>query len=865
MTITETLQNSTFNVDETLQQAVTCHKSGNLEKAELLYRAILNVVPQNPDANHNLGVLAVQLQQPLVALPHFSVALENNPNQQQYWLSYIDALIQTNQPELARQLLLQGHERGLSGEAVEALVMRLDSMASESINPTTEETEYLVNLIHQRRYLETEIFAREITERFPLHGLGWKALGVLFKLQGRTEESLEPMQKALALLPGDAEAHCNLGVTLNDLGRLEEAEESYHRALEIKPDYAEASSNLGNTLYNLGRLEEAEAGCRRALEIKPDYAEAHSNLGVTLRELGRLEEAEASCRHALEIKPDYAEAHNNLAITLQEMGRLEEAEDSCRRALEIKPDYAEAHSNLGNTLRELGRLVEAEAGYRRALEVNYNLAEAHNNLGVTLKGLGCLDEAVASYRHALEIKPDYAGAYSNLGVTLIDLGRLEEAEACCRRALEIKPNYAEAHSNLLFILNYSACSYFPDHFEEACSWEARSLSEATRAAARERQFSRSPLTGRRLRVGYVSSDFRKHAVSYFVEQLFAHHDAARVEVFAYSNNNKRDVVTERIKSLVEHWVPVAGLSDQKLLARIEADQIDLLIDLSGHTANNRLGLFALRAAPVQAHWLGYFASTGLTEMDYWIGDATLTPTETDHHFKETVWRLPRIWVSYEGKAEAPDSHWQPAQDGTVCLGSFNNLGKLTPATLALWTQLLHNLPKAKLLLKTQELAEERNRQRILDAFTSYGIGHERIELQDRSITADWSAHMAYYDRLDIALDPVGAVGGGTTTCDALWMGVPVVSLVGDRMASRMTASMLDALGRSEWLATSEDEYVAKVMALAHDIEGRKAMRANQRARMASSPLCDAKGLAQTLEDAFEKMFERWWVQTKKMN
>jgi len=812
-----------LTIDQALQQAITHHRQGQLQDAERLYRAILQSHPCHPDANHNLGVLAVQVKQPSAGLSHFKAAVEVNSNQEQYWYSYIDALIQAGQADAARLVLQQGRQQGLHGEMAEALAVRLEVAVqtaeqtnaeyqqahkhslidlqavpqSNQTSPTPQEVSTLAATFAEGRYAEAIILAQKMTLRFPQHGFGWKALGVLFKLQGRTEESLEPMQKAAALLSGDAEVHCNLGATLNDLGLREEAEASYRRALEIKPDYAKAHFNLGNTLKLLGRLEEAEASYRNALEIKPDYAEAYSNLGNILREFGRLVEAEAGYRRALEIKPDHAKAHINLGVTHQEMGRLE----------------------------------EAEAGYRRALE----------------------------------IKPDYAEAYSNLGITLIDLGRLEEAEACCRRALEIKPNYAEAHSNLLFILNYSACSYFPDHFEEACSWEARSLSEATRAAARERQFSRSPLTGRRLRVGYVSSDFRKHAVSYFVEQLFAHHDAARVEVFAYSNNNKRDVVTERIKSLVEHWVPVAGLSDQKLLARIEADQIDLLIDLSGHTANNRLGLFALRAAPVQAHWLGYFASTGLTEMDYWIGDATLTPTETDHHFKETVWRLPRIWVSYEGKAEAPDSHWQPAQDGTVCLGSFNNLGKLTPATLALWTQLLHNLPKAKLLLKTQELAEERNRQRILDAFTSYGIGHERIELQDRSITADWSAHMAYYDRLDIALDPVGAVGGGTTTCDALWMGVPVVSLVGDRMASRMTASMLDALGRSEWLATSEDEYVAKVMALAHDIEGRKAMRANQRARMASSPLCDAKGLAQTLEDAFEKMFERWWVQTKKMN
>jgi predicted O-linked N-acetylglucosamine transferase (SPINDLY family) len=627
--------------------------------------------------------------------------------------------------------------------------------------PTAAEIGQLADLFNQRRYSAAETIARKITERFQQFGFGWKVLGVVLKLQGRTSESLIPAQKAAILLPMDAESH------------------------------------------------------------------------------------------------------SNLSVTLQELDRLEEAEASCRRALAIKPDYAEAHYNLGNTLKEMSRLAEAEAGYRRAIEIKPNHAEAHYNLGNILKELGLLAEAELSYRSALMVKPDYAEAHGNLGVTLRNLGRLEEAEASYRQALKIKPDIAGVHSNLLFSMNYSASHFLPHHLEEACAWETECTPESAREAARKRQFSRTPLAGRRLRVGYVSGDFRQHAISYFVEQLFAHHDATRVEVFAYSANSMRDAATERIEALAQHWVPAVGLSDQKLFAHIEEDQIDVLVDLSGHTAHNRLGLFAHRAAPVQAHWLGYFATTGLTEMDYWVGDPILTPAATEHQFIETVWRLPRVWVSYEGKDEAPNSCWQPAPDGALCLGSFNNLGKLTPATLALWAQVLLKLPEARLLLKTKELTEENNRQRILDAFASYGIEPGRIELQDGYLTPDWVAHMACYDRMDIALDPVGGVGGGTTTCDALWMGVPVVCLLGDRMASRMTASMLDAVGRSEWLAASEDDYVAKVAALAHDIEGRKMMRASQRARMASSPLCDAKGLAQALEDAFEAMFELWWARTKK--
>ncbi|OGT03402.1 MAG: hypothetical protein A2Z65_07845 [Gallionellales bacterium RIFCSPLOWO2_02_58_13] len=464
---------------------------------------------------------------------------------------------------------------------------------------------------------------------------------------------------------------------------------------------------------------------------------------------------------------------------------------------------------------------------------------------------------MTSYRQALKIKPDFVEAYSNLGNALRDLGQFDDAVASYRRALAIKPDYAEAYSNLLFLYGYHALIDSGEYLAHARDWEQSCVPAPDRQAARRRVFRHPPLTGRRLKVGYVSGDYRQHAVSYFVEQLFAHHDQTRIELFAYSTQGKRDAVTERLQALAEHWITLAGVTDAAICKRIEADGIDVLIDLSGHTAHNRLGVFARRAAPVQAHYLGFMNSTGLTEMDYWIGDEILTPVETDSHFSERVWRLPRVWVSYDGKT-APLPNWHPSQDGAVWLGSFNNLGKITPATLALWAKVLHALPEGKLLLKNKELASAGNRQRILDAMAGHGIAPDRIELQDSSATSDWSAHMAYYDRLDIALDPVGGMGGGTTTCDALWMGVPVIALEGDRMASRMTASMLDAIGQPDWIARSEAEYIGKVVALARDVEQRKSLRHGQRNRMGSSKLCDATDLVKSLESAYSEMFEQWF-------
>jgi predicted TPR repeat methyltransferase len=474
--------------EQALQQAVEAHKAGKLQEAEALYRAILQTQPKHPDANHNLGVLAVSLNKSELAVPLFKTALEANPNQGQFWISYVDALIKEKQFDNARSVLEQGKKLGLAGESVEALEMQLTPIAvvekSKSIlqkqpssftqqrkrvsakkekkknspsnqtnpnqvrSPSQVEVNALLEHYQKGRYDLAENLAKTIAQKYPDHQFSWKVLGVVFQLTGRLQESLIASQRSVAILPNDAEAHSNLGNTLKELGRLEEAEASYSKAIALKPDLAEAHFNLGNTLKELGRLEEAEASYSKAIAIKPDLAEAHFKLGNTLKELGRLEEVEASFRKAIAIKPEYAQAHSNLGNTLQELGRLEEAEASYSKAIAIKPDLAEAHSNLGATLQELGRLEEAEASCRKAIALKPELAEAYSNLGATLQELGRLEEAEASCRKAIAIKPEYAEAHSNLGNTLKELGRLEEAEVSCRKAIAIKPDYAQAHNNL---------------------------------------------------------------------------------------------------------------------------------------------------------------------------------------------------------------------------------------------------------------------------------------------------------------------------------------------------------------------------------------------------------------------------------
>ena len=474
-------QSILLEIERALQQAVIQHQAGSLLAAEDLYRAILQVDPNQADANHNLGVLLVQTNQTETALPYFLTALNADATKGQYWISYIDALIQAGQLAEARHLLALARQQGLEGEKVDALVLRLQCATqtaeprhsandmpvvapslsqktkgkpkakpatSRKKQPGAQEMNTLSVLFSKGRYAEAADLARKMTERFPLHPYGWKALGAALRQTGQNTDALAAMKKAAEFAPDDIESHNNLGITQQSMGYLDEAVVSYRRAIQIKPDDANTHCNLGITLRQLGRLDEAEASYRRALQINPSFAEAHNNLGNTLKDLGRFDAAEVCYRDALAIKPDYSEAHNNLGATLRELGKMDEAVACYRRAIQLNPAYAEAHSNLGFALRDLGQFDEALASCHRALKLKPDYADAHGNLGGILKELGQLDEAIASCRRALAIKPDLVIAHNNLGNALQTRGDSEAAIASYRQALTLKPNYTMARYNL---------------------------------------------------------------------------------------------------------------------------------------------------------------------------------------------------------------------------------------------------------------------------------------------------------------------------------------------------------------------------------------------------------------------------------
>jgi tetratricopeptide (TPR) repeat protein len=398
-----------LTIEQALQQGVTAHKEGKLQDAERLYRAILESQPAHPDANHNLGLLAVSVNKAEAALPLFKAALEANPKIEQFWLSYIEAFIKEKQFKNAKLVIEQAKTQGVAEEKLNTLEAQLSTKTQiENVNsasPSQQQRGSLLEYYQNGRFSEAEKLAIEISHEFPSHNFSWKILGAVFKATGRNSEAVNANQTAVALSPQDAEAHYNLGNTLKELCRLDEAESSYNQAIALKPDFAETHYNFGNMLKEQGRLNEAESSYTQAIALKSDHAEAHYNLGITLQELGKLDEAEVSYAQAIALKPDYAEAHNNLGNALEELGRLDDAEASYAQAIALKPNYAEAHNNLGNTLEELGRLDDAEASYAQAIALKPDFALPHYGLSKILYIKGNEDLSLTSIMQANEIEP----------------------------------------------------------------------------------------------------------------------------------------------------------------------------------------------------------------------------------------------------------------------------------------------------------------------------------------------------------------------------------------------------------------------------------------------------------------------------
>jgi protein O-GlcNAc transferase len=743
-----------MNSIETLhKEALSHHRSGRLDVAESLYRALLALDADHADAHHNLGILEFQSQRIESGLTHLRRAVGLAPTLGGYWISLAESLLTAELFNEADLILKRINHLGLNTPEVRLLQKRMDkkrkklSPAKESVS-LAEQTE-VIALLEKRLFLEAETAARQLTVRYPTDAFSWKATGTLLFKRGLFEESLNFLLKAAQLAPRDAEC-------LN---------------------------NLGNTLHNLNRPNEAVDCYKRALELNPDYAAAHNSIGVTL----------------------------------ESINRVDEAIDSYRRALALDPNLADAFSNLGVALRKIQRIPEALECLKTALEVDPNNAKIHNNIGAILEESGQLDEAISAYK----------------------------------KAISLDENAINSYSNLMFTLNYHPDKSAEEIFSIYQEYDQQ-VGQTNQVFWRTHDNDPNPQ--RRLHIGYVSPDFRAHSTCYFLEPLLENHNQETIEITAYADLKIEDAMTVRYRQTVDHWVPTRGMSDAALAERIRADGIDILIDIAGQTADNRLSVFARRPAPIMVSWMGYAYTTGLSAIDYFLTDEVMVPIGSEHLFAEQPWRIATPSMVYRPNSAMGQPGALPALNrGFITFGTLTRSIRINHHVVRVWSEILNRIPNARLVIDSGAFKTAPIQELFLERFAAHGIKPERIDIGYH--TPGWEV----LKNTDISLDCFPH-NSGTTLIESLYMGVPFITLAGRPSVGRVGSTILYGAGHPEWIAHTEENYIKKTIALASDLPRLTTIRADLRAELEASPWRDEIGFAQRVEQAYREMWHRWCAQ-----
>lgn len=568
---------------------------------------------------------------------------------------------------------------------------------------------------------------------------------------------------------------------------------------------------------------------------------------VNLFNAGELAKVENHASLLVEQYPGSATAWKLLGASRHLQGK--NGLSALETAVKLQPSDAMALSNLGNALKDLGQFENAVSAYRRALKLRPDLYGIHFNLGQALMDIGQCVNALMSFRQALKLNPDSADIHYHIGNALRELGQPDNALSSYRRALEINPDQAEAYHSLLFVLNYTA-NYTPSYCLEMAQQYGQMATLKALRLFTTWQCTNQP---ERLRVGIVSGDLRNHPVGYFLESLLSRLDVARLELIAYPTNSRENTLTARIKPHFAAWKSLVSLSDEAAARLIHDDGVHILLDLSGHSLHNRLPVFAWKPAPVQASWLGYFATTGLAEMDYILADRVSVPEERRGQFTESVYYLPDTRLCFTPpQSDLPIAPLPASINGCITFGCFQNLAKVGDNVLATWGKIFAEMPDAKLRMQCAQLGEQAQVQRLAERLQRYGINPARVTTYE---SVPREAYLSAHAEVDIILDTF-PFPGGTTTCEALWMGVPTLTLAGGSLVARQGASLLTAAGLEGWVASDEEEYIAKAVSFARDISGIANLRATLRQKVLDSPLFDAAGFARNFETALWGMWDK---------
>jgi protein O-GlcNAc transferase len=845
---------------------------GKLEAAIECYSRAVALQPDYLQALFNLGLCHFQLGQYDQAEEYYRRALALQPQ---------DAQILTELAQIYRQ-------KGWPATAIDHLEQAL------ALEFTPERAQELAELCREAGQLERSVeLYRQLLEQDPQRPELHNGLGLTLAEQGKWEEAIAAFRRALELDPQRVEAHINLGTALLEQDQPEAAIEAYraalalqpdrprvyfnlatayrklqqperaldyyHVALGLQPDYAEAHRGLANLLsdrklrkvFSNGLLD-SMAHLSRALGVRPDFAQAYFEAGCLLLDQLRFKEAIPLLEKALEYKPDFALAYNNLGLAYRHLNEPEKEEIQYRQALVQDPQLAEAYCNLGLLLQSQHRNAEALPVLQEAVRLKPDFVEGHRALGSAYKELNRLSEALEALEQALALKPDDPSTYAVLAGVYLQQCRHKEAIQAYRKSAKLAPGVIAFHGNILMGLHYA-----PDFDPEETLREHKKWGDATQAAVAHlrRPYHRDRDLKRPLRIGYISGDFKLHSVSMFFEHVYNHHDHERFQIYCYSNTPHSDMVTERMKEKADGWRDIYKIrSDVEVAELIHEDKIDILVDLAGHTAYNRLGVLALKPAPIQVTYLGYPNTTGLTLVDYRITDAYADPPGmTEKYHTEKLMRLPKSFLCYNPVDIFPPVSELPALSaGYITFGCCNNPTKITPNVVAVWAEILKRLPNARILLKNMRYTDSSVREIFWGHFEEHGVDRQRVHLVgDRQSIPE---HLQIYNEIDIGLDPF-PYNGTTTTCETLWGGAPVVVLAGNAHVCRVGVSILTNVGLPELVAQTPEEYVEIAVNLANDLERLRHLRHNLRDMMEKSPLRDPQGHARALEQAYRQMWK----------
>lgn len=817
-------------MDTTLSQAQDHLKSGAFQQAEHLFNRILDERPEEAEALHGLALVVGQQGDREKACELLSRAIDINPDDAKYHSNY-------------------------------SIFSRLDNKLDEAISAS----------------------ARAIVLA-PENPTYWSNRGNVLAQAGRLVDAQSSFEKAVTLKPDYADAHFNLANLLKDTGRLDRAAEAYKTVVALAPEFFLAYTNLGETHFQLAQNDEAIAAFERALDLNkehvpsylglgkslhrlqkfeeacrvfdqacsqaPQNAIAHLFRGRTLLDLKRFVEAATALRRSVALSPS-REGNLQLGIALSHLGQVKDALAALDKALEFDPNLILALFHKTNLLRKAGRLDEALSVVMHALDVRPEQAELWNSLGNIAKTKWHLHSARDAFEKALSLDPNLAPAVNNLGGIYKGLAEFEKARECHDRSVEMAPQNLDFIGNLLFTANYD-----PNLSEvELANLHFRLAAQLEQGAVPKTNHPNSKEPDRRLKIGLVSGDFGRHPTGYFLEGVLRYADAKAVSYICYSNRLKEDEITARLKGYSNGWRQISGLTTAELCALIEKDEIDVLLDLSGYTAYTRLDAFVHKPAPVQMTWVGSCHTTGLSTMDYILLDPYYIKPEDEYVFSEKIIRLPDIRWIYRLRDHLPDVAMPPSlTNGHITFGSFNNLTKVNDDVIKLWARVLQAVPTAKLMVSWRSLGEERERARIRERFAKSGISPDRLTLTRGN--ENGRTVFDEYSDIDIALDAF-PFSGCITTCEALSMGVPIVTLPGPRPCSRQTLGFLKAIGRDEWVADSDDDYVAIAQRLSGNFDELAAMRIAQREHILASPMCDAPRFAKHFENAFRQGWTEW--------